>query len=498
AVAVETTAPPQILFWSPDSAFVGYAAAGKLWKVPAGGGASSAVADLHGLAGGGGGSWCPDGNILFASGEGGIVRVAAMGGDLTPHIPLDEATESDLHDPFCLPDNSVLFAPHLTDGRPSRLVLWDKGKRKEILALAADQDIWFPAFDPAGYILFHRHPANAGIWALPFSLASHEVTGPAFLVAPDGDVPSVSNDGTLVHVKGRQSRRTQLVWLDRKGATVGTIGEPQAQWPFPQLSPDGRSVAIAAAENEETDIYIFDTERGTRTRLQAGKVPYSIEAWSLDGKRLLYSEGTSNAQTLKLRPADGSGAAVEMGIGWSPSYSPDGRYLAFARYGKTTNWDLFYRDTRGDSEPVTLVATAADEGWPRISPDGRYLAYTSDETGDNYEVYLRRFPDGEGKWQVSKDGGMWARWSPKGDRLYYVRGDDIMEVEVASGPEPRLSAPRLVLSRKPLGWPLIQGWAPGFDVSPDGSRFLVVQSSESDELLSGIIVHENWRRGFAK
>ena len=122
----------------------------------------------------------------------------------------------------------------------------------------------------------------------------------------------------------------------------------------------------------------------------------------------------------------------------------------------------------------------------------------SDETGREYEVYLKRFPTGEGRWQVSSGGGIWPRWNPKGDRLYYARHDDIMEVDVTPGPEPRFGKPRLVVSRKALGWPLIDGFPPGFDVAADGSRFLVVQPIDTGERQSGIIVHENWLSEFSK
>ena len=497
-VQVETAGPAKIVFWSPDSVYLGFAAGGKLWKVLAAGGAPTTIADLRALSGGGAASWCPDGNIIFASGEAGLSRVSAAGGDLTPLVPIIEAAETDLHDPLCLPDNSVIFVSHLVDGRPSKLFHWQNGKRRELHALAPDQDIWYPAYAPSGHLLYHRHPANAGVWALPYSLATHEVTGPAFLVAQDGDVPSVSNDGTLVYAKGRISRLTRLTWIDRKGQEAGSIGEPQTQWPFPALSPDGRSVAIAATDNEQADIFVYDVERGTRTRLHATKVPNSMVSWSLDGRQILYNEGNSTLQTMKTRQADGGGEPATLGTGWAPGYSPEGRYMVYTDARKDTRFDVMVRDTEGAGDPVPLVATVADEGWPRISPDGRYLTYFSDETGGDYEVYLKRFPAGEGKWQVSSGGGIWPRWSPKGDRLYYARGHDIMEVDVTLGPDPRLGKPRVVVSRKPLGWPLINSWPPGFDVAADGSRFLVVQPIQSDETASGIIVHENWLRGFAK
>jgi serine/threonine protein kinase/Tol biopolymer transport system component len=499
-ILIPTPSEPLILFWSPDSAFIGYALGAKLWKAPAGGGESSVIADIRvQMTGGSSASWCPDGKIVFTSGDGGVQRVSASGGDFEELVTLEKGKESDIHDATCLPDNSVLFVPHAEGARPSSLSIFADRKRKELLKLAADQDLWFPAYSPAGFILYHRRPANTGVWALPFSLAKREVTGEPFMVAANADVPSVSIDGTLVFVKGATSRSTRMIWTDRSGTMLAPIGPLQDQWPFPEISPDGRSVAISAKENELGDIWIHDAERGTRTRLSASQsqVAYSVEAWSPDGRSLVYSEGSTPPLTMKSREADGSGEAKTLGTGWDPAYSSDGRYLVFADFDKDTSWDLWYLDTRAGPPAVALVKGKSIEIGPRLSPDASYFAYVSDESG-NYEVYLKRFPAGEGRWQVSTSGGMWPRFSRRGDKLYYANGDAIMEVDVTLGADPKLGVPRKLFDRRPLGLSLVFGWFPGFDVSADGSRFVVIEPESTKRDLNGIVVEENWSREFVK
>jgi serine/threonine-protein kinase len=497
ATLVPTSAAPSVLFWSPDSAFLGYGAGGKLWKVPAAGGESTVIADIRAsLTGGSSVSWCPDGRIVLGTGEGGLRRVSASGGDFQEFIPYDKDKETDLHDASCLPDGSVLFAPHAAGGRPNSLCIFTGGKRKELLKLAADQDIWFPVYSPAGYILYHRHPANTGVWALPFSLARHEATGDPFMVAAEADVPSLSNDGTLVHARGVASRMCQLLLVDKTGKTISKIGQPQEQWPFPFFSRDGRSVAIAAREGDATDVWVHDVERGTRMRLSSEKAVYGMESWSTDDKTIVYTEGSTPNINMFSRNVDGSGEAKKLGPGWSPSYSADGRYLLISVYNRDTFFDVSSVDARTWSAPVPLVNTKATEIAPVLSPDGRYFAYVSDEGGPS-EVYLKRFPAGEGRWQVSTAGGMWPRFSRRGDKLFYAAGDAIMEVDVTLGAEPKLSAPRLLFTRKPLGWSLVFGWPPGFDVSADGERFVVVEPQVSATMLGGITVDENWLQEFA-
>jgi eukaryotic-like serine/threonine-protein kinase len=498
-IPVATSSDPALIFWSPDSAFLGYAAGGKLWKVAAGGGESTVIADLRvQLGGGSSADWCPDGKIVLGNGDGPLFRVSALGGDLQEYVPLEKEKENDLHDASCLPDGAVLYVPHLKGGRPSVLKLFTGGASRELLRVQPDQDIWFPVYSSTGHILFHRHPANAGVWALPFDLARHQVTGEPFLVAPDGDVPSVSADGTLVHVRGVASRLTQLQWVDRTGKALSPIGPPQEQWPFPELSPDGRRVAIAAKENETEDVWLHDAERGTRTRLSALNVPYSVETWSPDGESILYNEGSGAPSNMKVKAVDGSGEARDLGTGWGGSYSSDGKYLLYADYSNDSMWDCWYRDVRGEGKPVPLAGGPGMQMWPRLSPDGKYYAYVSDEGGE-YEIYLRRFPSGAGKWQVSVGGGFWPHWSRKGDRIYYVHSDAVMEVEIGlNAAEPKLGIPRTVFVRKALGWSLVFGWPPGFDVSADGSRFVIPKAVDEKQDLGGITVVENWAREFAK
>jgi hypothetical protein len=84
----------------------------------------------------------------------------------------------------------------------------------------------------------------------------------------------------------------------------------------------------------------------------------------------------------------------------------------------------------------------------RVSPDGGYLAYESDESGRD-EAYIKRFPSGTGKWQVSIDGGLHPRWSPRGNELFWVKDGELMVVEVQTRPGLSLGTPRSLFSWRP-------------------------------------------------
>jgi serine/threonine-protein kinase len=109
---------------------------------------------------------------------------------------------------------------------------------------------------------------------------------------------------------------------------------------------------------------------------------------------------------------------------------------------------------------------------PRVSPDGRFLAYSSDESGRN-EIYVRPFPHGEGRWQISVNGGDNARWSPKGNELFYLQGSRLMAVPVVAQPSFTPGTPKELFSGQRMD---VYGHSL-YDVAPDGKRFVVIRHS---------------------
>ena len=71
-------------------------------------------------------------------------------------------------------------------------------------------------------------------------------------------------------------------------------------------------------------------------------------------------------------------------------------------------------------EASDFISTPYDDGWGVFSPDGKWMAYLSNESG-KYDLYLTRFPSGDGKWQLSTQGADWLLgWNSTGDELYYL------------------------------------------------------------------------------
>ena len=150
-----------------------------------------------------------------------------------------------------------------------------------------------------------------------------------------------------------------------------------------------------------------------------------------------------------------------------------------------------------DATPEVVIGGPAGEEGAAISPNGRWIAYQSDESGE-WEVYVRPLPDvNQGKYQISRGGGMRPLWGREGTELFYrVEGVPARIMSVAIDDETgfRPGNPDLVVEGNYL--------APNqgrhvYDISPDGERFLVIQNlinSGNDEsrAQTQVIVVQNW------
>ena len=154
--------------------------------------------------------------------------------------------------------------------------------------------------------------------------------------------------------------------------------------------------------------------------------------------------------------------------------------------------DLWKLSLADGGEPEVFLATDIKEENAQLSPDGKWLAYESDEAGHD-EVFVKPFPSGPGKWQVSVNGGEWARWSPEGDRLYFVDHNKLYQVDVETGAGLRLSSPNMVVDGEELRLRLFRGYS----VAPGGQRIVTSRGVEEEDgkeaTLTGLLVVENWR-----
>jgi serine/threonine-protein kinase len=213
--------------------------------------------------------------------------------------------------------------------------------------------------------------------------------------------------------------------------------------------------------------------------------------WAASGREVLYYVPDGDWM---IQAADGSSEATvwleKPGGAAKGSFSRDGRYVAYSGPGTDGGeGGIFYRTVRPDgsySEPIPWLRTPAAEQLAQISPDGKYAAYQSDESGQ-WEIYVRPFPEGSGKWLVSSNGGSNPYWPADGNEIFYAEDRAIMAVRVSTGNEPTFGEPqRLFELPAPIG---------NYAAFPDGQRFIMFRGTD---LSTGntIRIVENWDAPF--
>ena len=145
ARALPGTEDAQHPFWSPDSSWIGFFAEGKMKKTPAAGGAVQVVVPT--AAEPRGGTWGPDGTIVFGSGNGPVLRVASSGGPVTPASVLARGNH---RFPQFLPDGRHFLRLVLTSEQSGVYAASLDDKTTKLLV----RTITSAVYAPPGYLLF--------------------------------------------------------------------------------------------------------------------------------------------------------------------------------------------------------------------------------------------------------------------------------------------------------------------------------------------------------
>lgn len=466
---------------------IGFAAGRDLKKVSVQGGLASPICGLPGVHFHGG-TWSPDGElIVFSSGPliqpHSLYQVPARGG--TPGLllapeDLDQASEGATKYPawaHFLPSEAgariLVFTFGIETGQT--MVVQDLvSSQRETLGPGA-----WPVYSNSGHLIYATSPTTSDLWALPFSLETLRATGEAFPVSENIRDATVAADETLVYLDIFGSAgQQQLVWVDRAGKQVEKIGQAQDRIRTAALSPDGRwvAVAVAVAQDTNTDVWAWDLARSVSTRLSSAPEFEDAPVWSPRGDEVAFSSLRAGNIDIYLRQADGSGeeeaVAATPQNEWPSDWSRDGKYLLYDQSDPETGRDLWYleRDEDGSGwEPQPFLQEPSLQAAPKLSPNGRYVAYVSDESGQT-EIYVQPFPEGGRKVTVSNSGGSQVRWSRDGKELFYVEGQKLMVVAVSAEGVFSAGLPTELFEHPGLRNSFNN---PHYDVSLDGQRFIL-------------------------
>jgi Tol biopolymer transport system component len=513
-------------FWSPDSRTIGFFADGKLKKIDLLGGPPQIVCDApfgqtpllpNTSWSVQSGTWNHEGVILFTGGTAGerpLYRVSAASGEAQVATALEASRREIIHAwAQFLPDgrhflytavsavagNSAVYAASLDSEETKRL-------------LTSDANVAY-AEDAAGrgYLLFLRgetllaqrfDAAQLNLHGEPFPVAEHVAAVRTNLLYTSEGLRaqfSISAHGVLSYQRGGAAAK-ELVWFDRSGRRLSTVGEP-ADYSNLALSLDGRRLAISRMDPQlgTRDIWVFDLDRGgVSTKLTYDRGDEMNPVWSPDGQRIAFSSTRKGPRDLFVREANGTGedeVLFDSGDGKSAiDWSSDGKYLLFNASGPVPFTAALDRERK-----QMLRFPPPHTSNPRTSPNGRWLAYQSNESG-RLEIHVQSFPAlltgrSTGKWRVSIGGGYSPEWRRDGQELFYIAPDNtLMAVSVeTSRPDFKAGVPTPLF---PMRIETTNRRA-HYQSAANGQRFLVVQLPEL-ELSSPITVVVNWPVGLTR
>jgi len=478
--AVSSTEGASQPFFSPDGKWIGFFAERKLKRVSVSGGTPMSLCEAPGGSNRGA-SWGDDGMMYFApTTTNGIWRVPESGGLAEPFTELSEHERSHRW-PFALPKGKGLLITVQEKGvdfNESNIEHVDvKTRERRILHRGGS----YASYLPTGYLTFAR---QGTIYATAFDLDSLQLTGSPVPVLEGirtdlrngGADLAFSQTGLLVYRDGGQVvEDSSVVWVDRTGNTT-TLIERLGNYSAPALSPDGNRLALGIWESASSvnNLWIYDIERGTLSRLTFSEDMDFYPQWSPDGTQIYFtSTREASVPNVYVKPSDGTGAATRITNSTEPqilrSVSPDGQTLLLDQENAGSNMDIMAINFDGEGAVRPILQTPFKEGYATLSPDGHWIAYQSDESGKN-EVYVRPFSGAGGKWQISTAGGSGPLWAKDGKELFYRQGDTMMSVAVeAQDASIRAGTPAALFE-------LTGGDAARrhYDVTADGQRFVAV------------------------
>jgi Tol biopolymer transport system component len=286
-----------------------------------------------------------------------------------------------------------------------------------------------------------------------------------------------------------------LSWFDRSGKELSVSRPDTDDMKAPELSPDGRHVAIDRTIQNNRDVWLMDLDRGNFNRFTFDAAIDGFPLWSPDGSKIVFESIRKGSFDLWIKPSGGAGTE-ELLLGtssheWPLDWSKDGRFLLYQRIDQQTGLDLWALPMFGDSRNEFVVAnTPYEERNGQFSPNGRWVAYETNESG-RFEIMVQPFPEPSSKWKVSTNGGLQPRWRPDGTELYFIAPDGKLMTVPVTGSDGAFE----------FGMPValfptrITGMGPMFKhqyaVSRDG-RFLISQSNE-ESANAPVTLILNWK-----
>ena len=466
-------------FFSPDGRWIGFFSRGNLHVVAADGGLPRIVAAFarHNSA-----TWTRN-DVIVVGTANGLQSIPAKGGAPVLVVAPDSSTgEIAQMYPVALPGGDQLLYTSVEQDDESINLVSISNRTSKRLNIQGTNALGF--ID--GRIIYGTR--ENVLMAIPFDQSTGVTTGPAASVATGVSVGVVGAAKVALSLSGTLAFRTadrgsRMVLTNGRGEVEVLLPETRV-YAFPRFSPNGQRIAISVDAGTRSDIWIYDLKAHTGTQLSTGGSSNDRPEWSPDGRRVLYRTDEGTASSIFWRAIDLSEEASSLTAGGRRAFfegviAQDGRSLVYQ-----VDNDVELIELGRATAPRAVATSDHIENQARVSRDGKWIAFVTDETGSD-QVVVQPFPGPGNRVQVSVNGGTEPVWARDGQRLFYRANKKIMTATFTTTPTFAVSSRDVFVDDRFVSAPAPHA---NYDVSPDGTRLLVLEAIEDPQIH---VVH-NW------
>jgi Tol biopolymer transport system component/tRNA A-37 threonylcarbamoyl transferase component Bud32 len=234
-----------------------------------------------------------------------------------------------------------------------------------------------------------------------------------------------------------------LVWWLRQGAPPEDLRPvpltSTGRACCPSFSPDGTYVAFAwtGEQDAKSEIYVKQLGApGAPSKLTTSPVGATLPRWSPDDRWIAYVDGADLVVIPPLGGPERKIAPKPVGAG-APSWTPDGKWIALAQNDSPISFSLWAVaiETKERRRLTTFTTKAGGaevplgDSWPSFSPDGRSLAFWRQVNSFIFELCVQPLtrdlrPDGEPRVITDRSYAhvSGVAWTSNGRDLVYSAG----------------------------------------------------------------------------
>ncbi len=484
-------------FFSPDGRWIGYRSVdGKLKKVPVVGGGSVTLVDNVGLVVSAAATWLDDGTIVYGAGDG-LRRVSASG-DSTWVVRKYSGSQAGarLLTLWPLPKSRGVLYTYCSGNcavRSSVRAL-DLRTGQDRLLVSNAVGAWYV---PGGYLVFTDRAG--GLYGVELDVDRLTVTSGRVPLIP-GVEPgnfTLSAKGSVLYASpgAGGGEASELMWVARDGAAVPLDTMWKADFNYPAISPDGKTLAVSVS-GETTQLWLRHADGAREPLTQQAAVNWR-PAWTADGRSVVFPSNRggdvdSTYYDLYRMAVNHSSPAQRLVHFtypvWEGEISADGQWVVFRSDEEQTVSLIHARRIPGDTATRQLLGGDGVSTFNfTLSPDGRWIAYELSKPGADDQIYVASFPNVTAPRQVSQSDGSEPRWARGGRELFYKSGGELMAVDIEPEPTLTIGSPHALFSVLPYR---SANNRQQYDVAPDGRHFVMIRNvTEGPET---VVYIEHW------